>query len=400
MLAIPLLLVAGYLFKNFNPGGFAGGFLVNLALIQIFLILSIVPHELGHALSARALGWRVYQITIGAGKQLWKARWGNTLIDLRLIPLSGATFMVPNDMSLFRLKLFLSVLAGPSVNALMAVAVILAFEGSAFPLDLEPLSNTARLFVFSNGLVLLFNLWPRQASTGMGSLGTDGKLLIQLLSFRKSALDELRASRFAHEANLARERGDLAAATSSCEKGLALYPDNVALLNWSGITHLDAQRYDFAREVFLKLLQKAKPNSAVRLVLLNNIAYADALSGRTELLAEADAYSRDAHAMLPWLPAAMGTRGTVLVALGKYAEGIQLLEKSLADADSARNKSENACLLVLAYAKTGQEKQAANYYQLAKQLDGQCPLLDRAARWLSTGKADPERALQAGVSVS
>jgi tetratricopeptide (TPR) repeat protein len=117
---------------------------------------------------------------------------------------------------------------------------------------------------------------------------------------------------------------------------------------------------------------------SVRAVYLNNLAYADALSGNPAWLAEADAYSRDAYTLLPWVPAVVGTRGTVLVALGKFEEGLPLLQKSMEDAHAPRNKADNACHIAMAYTQAGKRDEAIKYLQLARQLDNKSPLLSLA----------------------
>lgn len=379
LLALSAAGVFGYVFDLIAPEEFVGGFLLNLFFIGLFLILSILPHELGHAMVARALGWRVYQIVIGVGNPIFKRRWSGILFDIRAIPLSGATWMLPKDTRWYRAKRFLAVLAGPAVNAVMALAVVFIWQGNLSHFDFDALPVGARLFLWANAWVALANLWPHEPKTGF-ALPSDGKQLLQLLSFRKKDMEQIQAMRFALEAMLCRENGDLAGARVSCDKGLALYPENPNLLNLSGINHLDEQKYEQAREVFLKLLAKENQPTGTRFLFMNNLAYADALSENPALISEADAYSKDAFTALPWVSAVVGTRGTVLVVLGNYEEGIELLKKSMEDAESPRNKAENACHMAIALARTGNCEEAQKYLELARQLDAKCTLLARAER--------------------
>src|SRR6185503_18069209 len=101
------------------------------------------------------------------------------------------------------------------------------------------------------------------------------------------------------------------------------------------------QKYAQAREVFLKLLANENQPAGMRFLFMNNLAYADALSENPAWICEADAYSKDAYTALPWVPAVVGTRGTVLVALENYKEGMALLKKSMEDAESPRHRAEN-----------------------------------------------------------
>lgn len=373
--------VGGFLLERFVPGTFLGQLFLDLFLLMVFLILSILPHELGHAIVARALGWRVYQIVIGAGKSLFKWRWFGILFDLRSIPLAGATWMTPKDTRWFRVKRFLSMLAGPAVNAGLVTAVIVIWQGSLSHFNLDALPNGPRLFLLANAAIVIANLWPHQPKTGFG-LPSDGKQLLQTLSFRKKTVDQVHALRFAMEAMICRDQGDFAGARTWCDKGQALYPEDPHLLNLSGITYLDEQNYEQGREVFRKLLAKEKLPAATRFMFLNNLAYTDVLSENPALLPEADACSRDALKALPWVAAVVGTRGTVLVALGRYEEGIQLLRKSMQDAENPRNRGENSCHIAIALARTGQWDEARKYLDLAKRLHPECWLVERAERAL------------------
>ena len=109
---------------------------------------------------------------------------------------------------------------------------------------------------------------------------------------------------------------------------------------------LNQQDYIRARQVFLQLLpEQSKPRITL---YLENIAYADALIGDPALLPEADAYSKEAYNAISWVPSIVGTRGTVLVALGQFEEGIRFLKESFEKATSPRSKAENACHLAMA----------------------------------------------------
>src|SRR5437879_4095536 len=88
-------LALGYLAERRAP--YSGLLLIYLCGTMLFAVFTIIPHEMGHAAVARALGWRVYQIVIGVGKSVFKWRWFGTLFDLRTLPLAGATLTVPKD---------------------------------------------------------------------------------------------------------------------------------------------------------------------------------------------------------------------------------------------------------------------------------------------------------------
>lgn len=380
MLAAGLM---GFALHELTPGSVLGDALIRVFLIVACLIFAILPHELAHAVTARALGWRVYQVVIGLGKTWWKRRWLGVLFDWRAVPVVGVTWTAPRKPRAFRIKSFLIVLAGPAANFVMAWAVLFLWQREESRFDMDALPITANAFFWANVLVALINLFPCEPKGGFG-VPSDGKQLLELLALRKADFARVDAARHAWEALLCREEGRISEAHQWCAKGLALYPEDFYLLNTSGVVFLDAQNYARTREIFIKLLARAELPAPMRFVLLNNLAYADVVSGDPALLAEADACSKDAYAGLPWMSAVVGTRGAALAALGRHEEGIQLLEKSLQDADTRRNKAENACHIAVALHRSSCRTDAEKYLALAEQWDANCPLIRWAKQQLAT----------------
>ncbi len=157
-----------------------------------------------------------------------------------------------------------------------------------------------------------------------------------------------------------------------------MYPSNELLLNWRGVLALGLGEYDKARGCFFELLDRPDIPAMARPILLNNIAYADALMDREDLHAEADAFSREAMEAMGWSPAMRGTRGTVLVALGQFEEGLVLLRESMTQVTNPMYKAESACLIAEAECGLGNHAAARTYLDEARKLAPQCRLLDRA----------------------
>ena len=369
--------VAGYILLRLNPWSVAGHLLTTLFLVDLFLILTIVPHELGHAIVGSLLGWRVFAVVIGVGRQIFKFHLFGIIFSLHWLPIGGITMLAPVDSRWFRSKRFFVFLAGPMVNAIIAAIIFLIWWPAWQAFGLMGLPEPARLCLWANLWVMAANLWPRQSKAL--NQATDGKQLLRTFSRKKEDVEELQAARFALEAMVRRdEYKDSAGALDWCNKGLALFPKNVALLNVSGILLLDQQEYNRAREVFLQLLSQEATRDATRYVILNNIAYVDALIGAPDLLTEADSYSKEACAAAPWVPQFTGTRGAVLVAIGQLEPGIKLLKDAFEKVKTSRSKAENACHLAIAYARLGNRYEADKFLKLARESDSQCRLIERA----------------------
>ena len=106
----------GLLFVLLMPTEVVGWLFLNVFLFEIFLILSVFPHELGHAWAAKWMGWRVFRIYIGLGKTLFRRSIFGFETEFRPVPLGGLVVAAPRSTDRFRRKQLAFVLAGPLVN--------------------------------------------------------------------------------------------------------------------------------------------------------------------------------------------------------------------------------------------------------------------------------------------
>jgi tetratricopeptide (TPR) repeat protein len=143
--------------------------------------------------------------------------------------------------------------------------------------------------------------------------------------------------------------------------------------NVLGIIQMAAGEHQASRETFLQSLETEEAKEpGLHYVLLNNVAYLDALLHDPALLPEADDYSAQAFQHLPWIPAIIGTRGTVLVELGQFEEGIALLTKSMSLNIEKRGKALNACHIAVGELRRGNPSAARKFLATAKTLDPKC----------------------------
>ena len=301
------------------PDHTGGWLLLNLFFFQVFLIASILPHEFGHAFVARWLGFRVFKVYVGFGKTLFTGNLFGFQTDFRAIPLGGFVLAAPTNARLFRVKQLAFIFAGPLSNFLLCV-VVLVFVPLQQLRDFGLLGRSlspGQAFLYANLFILLQNLWPHTFNTPIGKLASDGKLLWQTLFAKFDMVNNAMVARFALEGMYHHEKHQNAEALMWIEQGLANFPDNFLLLNWRGILLLEQKHFEAARDCFKTLLARPENPPAVRGLILNNVAYVDALLGGSELLAEADRYSQEAMSLIGWLAAVKGTRGTTMLESGK-----------------------------------------------------------------------------------
>ena len=119
---------------------------------------------------------------------------------------------------------------------------------------------------------------------------------------------------------------------------------------------------------------------AGRALLMDDIAYVDALTGTKELLDEADEYSDHALKVFPWSASVKGTRGTVFVQRGQLADGIGLLQHSLEECEERAERAQQAGWLAIAETRRGNYEAARSYIKIARELQSECSLVARAER--------------------
>lgn len=372
--------VIGLTIVSISPERMSGWMLLNLFFFQLFFVAAILPHEFGHAFAARWLGFRVFKVYVGYGKTLFTRNLLGFQTEFRAIPLGGFVLATPTDASWFRLKQLTFILAGPFANLLLC-AIALLFVPFQAVWDFGGILRgtvPGQVFFYTNLVIFVQSLWPHMFDSPIGKLANDGKLLWQTLFAKADMIDNTSVARFALEAMDCHEKHQVAKALAWIEQGLARFPTNFLLLNWRGILLMEQKNYEAARDCFKMLLARADNTPSVRALMLNNVAYVDALLGGSERLAEADHYSQEAMSLIGWMPAVKGTRGTTLLESGKIEDALVLLHESMEHTDSSSGKAQNACFISMGEARRGNLAQSRKYLNEATKLMPDCFLLERA----------------------
>lgn len=101
-----------------------------IAIVMFLLLVTI--HEFGHFIVAKMSGIKVNEFAIGMGPKIWGSQKGETLYTLRLLPIGGYCAMEGEDEgssdprsydNADASKRFLTILAGPVMNLILAVIV-------------------------------------------------------------------------------------------------------------------------------------------------------------------------------------------------------------------------------------------------------------------------------------
>lgn len=167
-------LVLGILLQDYEPRK------LSVPFFLLSWVLLLVIHEFGHALMARALGWRVKVVCLGAGRPLWSGKvWGLRVV-FRAVPLSGYVVPVPAHLRQPRLREFLIYAAGPGIELLLAGLLLVVVGADTFLTrsDSVPLI-AAQSFAAAAVFGAVMNLIPLPVQAERGFQATDGLGMIQ-----------------------------------------------------------------------------------------------------------------------------------------------------------------------------------------------------------------------------
>ncbi len=154
---------------------------------------------------------------------------------------------------------------------------------------------------------------------------------------------------------------------------------DLQLLGFQAGLLLNAGELEAALSALRPLLARATAQDAIRISLMNDIAYAEGLLGRAEALDEADRFSAEVLATFPWNPSIQNTRGVVLFARGRVEEALPLLRGSAESAaELPDHQAQRHSVLAMAEASQGNLSAAERSLDIARQAQPGCSLLARA----------------------
>ncbi|MEN9579920.1 MAG: hypothetical protein RJA70_2929 [Pseudomonadota bacterium] len=353
--------------------GVVGGVLASLLLAEVlrgfdpvrlsvlFVLLAWVPllvlHELGHALAARSVGWRVSEIVIGFGREVTRFRVGETRVRIHAAPLEGYVVPSPKDTKHARYKSAWIYAAGPGIE--------LVFVGLCWLLLGEKLVTTTEslwiLAVQGSCVAALlgagFNLLPYIAAGQM----SDGLGILASLAAPDLSLQGHLAAPFVCEARRALHREQLEVAEQWVTTGLEKYPDDPQLLSLSAVCTAFRGRTDVAFELLESLGHPDDRAAGVRVELLLDAAWLVLLCEEKALLGDAQQACERALHLSPEHVRANLMHGRVLLQKGRPDEAYRSLMSGYKSAKDQDDEGQLVAYLVLACARGANRAYAARF---------------------------------------
>jgi len=286
----------------------------------VALLVGTVAHEFGHLLCARISSIPVAFLSIGTGPRLLGGKVGELRWEIRAWPLGG--LVAPRAVIAGTPRWILFILGGVLGNAAVigAVAALAEFgllqkwpaftEGGASPL------------VFAQVIFIVGNLIPFRTRLGGTRLPfrSDGLRVIDLVSARFKRKPETEPT--------------YAALFQRYHTGGPLRPSAAApqIIGQLQRAAADEKAWPEVKAFLLQALASAALPHAEELLVLDKLVTVGLISGEPMGLAKLDEWSLRASTGGPDIATIVGSRGAVLVELGRYKEG-RILLRSAANSD-------------------------------------------------------------------
>jgi tetratricopeptide (TPR) repeat protein len=352
--------------------------LVFFGSLLLTFVVTILPHELAHALAALITGQRLFTVTLGSSGRILSVGqiFGYDIVIHRIL-LGGSVLYSPKNLYHARLRHFIVVLAGPMADVLLIVLAIfylnrVAREGIFYYM----LGG----FIWGNIIQLAINLFPRKVRMGYNYIPSDGLNLLKTPFMSRATIEAWHSTTFYYEALESLQRDNIQDAEQWLQRGMEAYPNNSwGLLVEAGILEHKRQ-YREARDVCLRVFSQPALAPEIQAYLWCAIARLDLIIAEPALLEEADRFSLQAIEELPWESSYKGTRGSVLIELGRLDEGVRFTQQAFQENCEVSFKAINACYLAIAEVKLGDKSTALKWIDEAKKHDLNCPLIERAVK--------------------
>jgi hypothetical protein len=285
-----------------HPGSRGNALMINFGFIAVAGICISLMHELGHAFVGRVAGFKIFAVEIGIGPYVLEFKRFGIRWRLKKTPVGGRAYGLPLDIRGFRLKQTLFVLGGPAVNAIL---FLLAWKCRWLDVMLGQTRLSGFLpmqfLLVMNAAALIGNLTPQRTSSAEGRLPNDGLNIWLTWKQTPQTIAAIKAAYYSFEAEKCRRDHKLGEARRWLDEGLREFPASHTLTLACATYLVFENKLDEARQALVGLRTMLADDKALFPLLLNNIAYVDALIGSSELLAEADDYSQQALRTIPWL---------------------------------------------------------------------------------------------------
>jgi hypothetical protein len=277
-------------------------------------LVGTAVHEIGHFLCALLVSIPVREVLVGGGRPLFACRIGETSFEFRRNPFRGGLVIPYHALVFHKYRTLFFISGGLLADAVLLTVLIGASEAPFVPVNLAAmLSGVALWKVYT----VMHGLKPRDVTVVGHKTSTDTRLILTTLRGPSSGPTQY-GLWFAEYLS------------KYCMDTKLPVPTSVAAAR---ICHhylrgrwVDESARRDAGAAFMRELKRGGLTREVELLVLETLSTDALIFGDPDLRTHIDAWSLRALALAPDVRTVRGTRGGVLVELGRYTEAKPFLE--------------------------------------------------------------------------
>ena len=293
--------------------------LCNAVLFLAGVKIAVLLHEVGHLLFAKIAGGSPRRMVLGKGHKVAQAKYKGVKIILNSNLNSGLAYAAFDNLNYIRWKLFFYISGGFVINFIIAGTFFIFFGIS---IDISDGILFSSSIIISHFLAGVSALIPYRSNYQGLKLNSDGLSILKIPFYKKPDLlrltsvnDLLDAYDFLEE--------------KQYKKAIYIYEnhksDKASILNLNlGIAYIKIGDYEKARELIETLIPSIQDGIQKKYesYIYNGLAWVYLLLNRLE---DAEKYSKLAFQAGATIENIRGTRGSVLIEMGKIEEGKEIL---------------------------------------------------------------------------
>src|SRR5262245_30226031 len=334
--------------------------MVPALILYVWLYFSTFCHELGHFVCAKLVGMSPQLMKVGKGFRILRKSFFGAQLELFILPAGGMTYAYYPDtrwptFEYLKLKLIVYGIGGCLANSVLLICLILVFVYT----DLLAL----RYLICIEVMMIIIALVPIDGRLYGMKFPSDGKRILFILT-----QDYQRLFFADHQKALARIAGDQAEPKplfNNDKKTLELFV--------KAETELAYRHFDEAIALWNQLLNAENASGIERAYLLEMLASIVINHGQKQYLTQADGWTQEAMKLAGFSKTIQGTRGAILVELGKYEEGKQMLFPLTAPDNDPIDITISGYYLAKADHRLGNSEQALVWLKQAEKVGKKVP---------------------------
>jgi tetratricopeptide (TPR) repeat protein len=332
-----------------------------LYLLAFYLAFAfgVALHEAGHALAARAVGFRVAEIRLGRGPHVYTFAIRRTAVSIHAYPFSGWVLTFPVTPGRHRWREFVVSAAGPAASFALAGCALVSF--------LEHESVIRLAFVTAAAWHGVASLTPNETDVGAYRWANDGLQLFRILFQRNRENSYALALCSRAWQHYGKRRFGLAARLYLRAIGQPGFRPTAATQLFFGAVFSEARRVEAAWQALRSALAAKQPAllAAERQEALDRLASLAIYHQRPDLLPEARQTIEAAIAEFPEAITLRGTYAGILYEQGEIEAARRECEHVLAQSKTPIDIALGSGYLALIVAAEGDRERASSLAEAA-----------------------------------